>query len=761
MLLTLKKYLLLLLILLISNQTYAAGLVVPDQRAQSLDLAPYLELLEDPSGQLDITQVSSATYAKHFAVNNASVPDMGRTHSTWWARFQLNSGRAQEWYLLLDRPIGGSVEAFVSSQGTQSPLHRLDKFRLQVWHLSIKAGDNFTVYLRANNGQALLTLPFKLMDAETLLTSNSQEEILFAALFAGMLVLAVYNLLLFFSLREYSYLSLTGFLCAALMLFSRDSNLFPSLTWLNDPTHYFYTTPLLLMFISAFHYWSYLNQNTDRIMVHLCYWMPRLSLAVIPFAGLLFQGEQWFFGIALGLMPILLFLISMTAWQGHYHTRIASWAAITLIFCAAPYATMQVGWFTYSKFYIYLAQLGVLLTFILLSFTQTEQTRYLREEKERMEATSQAKDAFLTTISHELRTPIHAITGVADLLGRTAQSAEQSVYLEKLLSSSQHLQSLVAGILDLSRIEAGRLELETTVFRLDEELEKLRQMFSVPAQQKGLLFSVLQTLPHALQVYGDPMRLRQILVNLLGNALKFTANGSISLSVRPGAATKQGHIRLHFVVTDTGIGISLKQQQNLFQPFTQADSSTARCYGGSGMGLVISQRLVRLMGGELELESTPEQGSRFFFTLDLPIAASETPPLTLPVAEDKKDLSGYRVLLVDDDEVNCYLGERMLERLGIKATVADSGKAALQQLEQHPFDLVMMDVSMPDMDGYTATRHIRNAGHTQLPVIAVTAHAIEGERERCLAAGMNDYLTKPFNLVTLHRLLISNLMKSN
>ena len=305
------------------------------------------------------------------------------------------------------------------------------------------------------------------------------------------------------------------------------------------------------------------------------------------------------------------------------------------------------------------------------------------------------------------------------------------------------------------------MELETTVFRLDEELEKLRQMFSVPAQQKGLLFSVLQTLPHALQVHGDPMRLRQILVNLLGNALKFTANGSISLSVRPGAATKQGHIRLHFVVTDTGIGISLKQQQNLFQPFTQADSSTARCYGGSGMGLVISQRLVRLMGGELELESTPEQGSRFFFTLDLPIAASETPPLTLPIAEDKKDLSGYRVLLVDDDEMNCYLGERMLERLGIKATVADSGKAALQQLEQHPFDLAMMDVSMPDMDGYTATRHIRSAGHTQLPIIAVTAHAIEGERERCLAAGMNDYLTKPFNLATLHRLLINNLMKSN
>lgn len=761
MLLTLKKYLLLLLITLIGSQALAAGLLAPDGQTRSIDLAPYLELLEDPSGQLDITQVSSATYANHFIANTASVPDMGRTRSTWWARFQLSSGRAQEWYLLLDRPIGGSVEAFVSSQGTQSPLHRLDKFRLPVWHLPIKAGDNFTVYLRANNGQALLTLPLKLMDAETLLASNSQEEILFAALFAGMLVLAVYNLLLFFSLREYSYLSLTGFLSVALILFLRDSNLFPPISWLNDTTSYFYTSPILLLLSSAFHYWGHINQDTNRIMGYLCHWIPRLTLIAIPVVGLLFNGEQLAFGIALMLVPISLILIIRAMPQGYYHSRIASWGAITFLVCAAPYGMMQFGWLSYGNTYIYFVQSGVLLAFFFLSFAQTEQTRYLREEKERMEATSQAKDAFLTTISHELRTPIHAITGVADLLGRTAQSAEQSVYLEKLLSSSQHLQSLVAGILDLSRIEAGRLELETTVFRLDEELEKLRQMFSVPAQQKGLLFSVLQTLPHALQVRGDPMRLRQILVNLLGNALKFTANGSISLSVRPQAGTREGHIHLHFVVTDTGIGISLKQQQNLFQPFTQADSSTARRYGGSGMGLVISQRLVRLMGGELELESTPEQGSRFFFTLDLPIAASETPPLTLPVAEDKKDLSGYRVLLVDDDEVNCYLGERMLERLGIKATVADSGKAALQQLEQHPFDLVMMDVSMPDMDGYATTRHIRNAGHTQLPVIAVTAHAIEGERERCLAAGMNDYLTKPFNLVTLHRLLISNLMKSN
>ncbi|MDX9989785.1 response regulator [Thiothrix unzii] len=765
MLLTLKKYLLLLLITLIGSQALAAGLLAPDGQTRSIDLAPYLELMEDPSGQLDITQVSSATYANHFIANTASVPDMGRTRSTWWARFQLSSGRAQEWYLLLDRPIGGSVEAFLSSR-TQTPLHRLDDFRLPVWRLPIADGDHVTVYLRATNGQALLTLPLKLIDPETLLINSSREGILFTALVAGMTVLMLYNLLLFLSLREYSYLSLAGFLGTVIIMFLRDSNLFPVLSWLNDTTHYFYTTPVLLAFITGFHYWHYINQGTSQLMEQLCYWIPRLALAMIPFAGLLPLGEQLLFDFALFLLPILIILISITAWKKHDHTRIASWAVVILLWCVVPYAIMQVGYFTYSKSHIILAQIGILIALLLLSFAQAEQTRYLREEKKRMEAISQTKDGFLTTMSHELRSPVHAIIGMTKLLRNTTPSTEQATYINRLLTSSHHLQYLIDDVLDLSRINAGGLKLETTDFELDEELEKLRQMFNLSASQKALVLLIeppQSTLP---RLRGDPVRLRQVLINLLDNAIKFTERGSITLSIQQQAGAAKNHARVFFAVADTGIGISSAQQQYLFQPFSQADSSTARHYGGSGLGLAISRKLVRLMGGELDMESKPTQGSRFFFTLDflldmpfdLETAANNTPSASPSLSPN---LANYRILLVDDDDLNCYLGERMLKQLGIKATVADSGKAALQQLEQHPFDLVMMDVSMPDMDGYTTTRHIRDAGHTQLPIIAVTAHAIEGERERCLAAGMNDYLTKPFDLATLHRLLISNLMKSN
>lgn len=754
------KRLFLLLILLTSCQTWAAGLLVPDRRVQAIDLAPYLELLEDPTGQLDIAQVSSTEYSHHFEANTASVPDMGRTRSTWWARFQLHSGQAQEWYLLLDRPIGGSVEAFVSSQGAHSPLHRLDKFRLPAWHLPMKAGDNVTIYLRANNGQALLTLPLKLMDAETLLTSNSQEEILFAALFAGMLVLAVYNLLLFFSLREYSYLSLTLLLFASSLFFLRDTNLFPALTWLNDSNQYFYTTPLLLMFVTGFHYWRYINKGASRVIEYLCQWMPYLSVVAIPFMGLVYRGEQIIFGIALSMMPVFFVLTGLNVWHGHRASRIAYWALITLIIAAVPYSAAQVGWFTYDKPAVYFTASGFLLTALLLSFVQAEQTHLLREEKERMEATNQAKDNFLTTMSHELRTPAHAIVGFANLLQTAPPPAEQTVYLSKLLASTQHLQALVDDVLDLARINMQRLELESTPLELGDELHKIQQMFSLTAQQKGLTLTVTP-LSRPLWVKGDPVRLRQVLVNLVGNAIKFTEHGSVKVVMQPQTATQTQAVQVYFEVADTGIGISPQQQQRLFQPFSQADSSTTRHYGGSGLGLAISHKLVNLMGGELEMASKPTHGSRFFFTLNFPLVTPETNAAPLSPLTNNNDLSGYRVLLVDDDILNCYLAELMLERLGVKATVVNSGQAALQQVEQQTFDLVMMDVSMPDMDGYTTTRHIRNAGHTQLPIIAVTAHAIEGERERCLAAGMNDYLTKPFDLATLHRALISNLMKSN
>lgn len=737
------------------SQATPTVLVPNEQITQSVSLSLYLELLEDPTQQLGIAQVSSAEYAQHFMPNTAAVPDFGRTRSAWWARFQLRTDKPQEWYLLLDHPIGGSVETFIAPQGAATHLHRLDDYRFPAYHLQLAANETISVYLRANNGQALLTLPLKLLTAEEFISTSNTETLIFSALFAGMLALALYNLLLFFSLRDYSYLSLVGFIVTADMMFFRDSNLLPSFAWLNDSHHYFYVTPFVLAVASAFQYWKYINQGGNPLMARLCQWIPPLMLAIIPFVGLLPSAEPLLFGFGLlFLIPVTITLVSIAVFNRHRPSRNAYGAVLILILSVTPYVIVQVGWLTYDRLFVYLAECGVLLSMLLLSFAQAEQTRWLREAKERAEATDKAKDTFLTTMSHELRTPIHAIIGLADLLRKTPCPEAQAEHLEKLLSSSHHLQGLVDDVLDLSRIGAGKLELETTAFRLDEELDNLHQMFSHTAQQKGLVLSVTKAMPPGLQLLGDLVRLKQVLVNLLGNALKFTAQGSITLTVRQVTGDAGGHIRLYFEVNDTGIGISSNQQQCLFQAFSQADSSTARRYGGSGLGLVISRKLVKLMGGELELDSVPNKGSRFFFTLAFPLIQEQPEPMTsTPNALNSLAGKGLHVLLVDDDILNRYLGEQMLDKLGVKATVVESGQAALQQLQHQTFDLVMMDVSMPDMDGYTTTRHIRAAGFTALPIIAVTAHVIEGEPARCQVAGMDGYLGKPFGLEALHTLL--------
>jgi signal transduction histidine kinase len=695
----------LLLVLFASSGLQAVpSLLVPSgEAAQSINLASYLELLEDPTRQLGMTQVSSAEYSHRFVPNTAAVPDFGHTQSTWWARFQVHSDKPREWYLLLDRPIGGSVEAFVLPTGAKTRLHSLMDYRFPVWHLQLAAGETVSVYLRVSNGKALLTLPLKLLTAEQLISSSNAEMLVFAALFAGMLVLALYNLLLFFSLRDYSYLSLVGFIGTTGMTFFRDSHLFPTFTWLSNTQHYFYAAPFALAIASAFQYWGYINQGGNPLMARLCQWIPPLMLAIIPFVGLLPSLETLLSGFALALIPVVITLVSMAALNGHRPSRNAYGAVMILILGVTPYVIVQVGWLTYDRLFVYLAQGGVLLSMLLLSFAQAEQTRCLREENGRVEATSQAKDMFLTTMSHELRTPIHAVVGIADLLHQTALSAEQRAYLDKLLASSHHLQALVDDVLDLAQIGAGRLELETMDFRLEDELEKLRQMFSLAAQQKGLTLLVTHEISPNLLLQGDLVRLKQVLVNLLGNALKFTSQGRIRLSVQQ-AAGKMGHIRLYFEVVDSGIGISVQQQQHLFQPFSQAESSTARQYGGTGLGLAISRKLVNLMGGKLDVVSELEKGSRFFFTLEFPV---QTPSITPapPTGMAGGHLTGMHILLVDDDELNRYLGKLMLDKLGVTATVAESGQVALQQLQQQRFDLVMMDISIPVVNENSVKLH--------------------------------------------------------
>jgi len=410
---------------------------------------------------------------------------------------------------------------------------------------------------------------------------------------------------------------------------------------------------------------------------------------------------------------------------------------------------------------------GVMVTFDDVTLLD-EQNVELGEAKRAAEVASQSKSAFLANMSHEIRTPMNAIMGFADVLRRGLVEDERRrlEYLDVIHRSGSHLIELINDILDLSKIEAGKLTVEKTETNPHRIMQDVVNVLRVQADQAGI---GLHALTHGLvpaSIQSDPTRLRQILVNLVGNAVKFTRHGQVTLACRMAAGSAVP--RLEFEIQDTGIGMTAEQLTRIFDPFEQADNSVTRRFGGTGLGLSISKRLAEALGGDIRVESTPGQGSTFTVAVEtgplegvLMVDAHSANKLSQNQAEAGRATSAVRlrparVLLVDDGASNRELLALLLGRAGADVHEATNGVEALQRVEESAFDLVLMDMQMPVMDGYTATQRLRELGHT-MPIVAMTANAMQGDEDKCRTAGCSHFLTKPIDIDRLWKLLTETL----
>ncbi|MEK6805442.1 MAG: 7TM diverse intracellular signaling domain-containing protein [Pseudomonadota bacterium] len=768
------------LLLAVSFATRAAPLTLTED-GSGRELSAEVEILRDEAGRLSYAEVTQAATVARFAPAGPQGLNFGFTRAAYWYRFTLDNpsdSTQRDWVLEIAWPPLDFLDAYVESGGAVQHLQSGDQrppgaagishhnFALPLF---LPPGASATVHLRAQIDGAH-QLPLKLWNAQAFYENSARDNMLFGMFYGIMLVMVIYNLLIYFVLRDVSYGYYLLFLISiAALLVNLDGFAFPWL-WSLSPKLINGSVPVTIALASVFvprfiQVSLQTRQHTPRLhrLLNAGFALALIGV-VLPFV--LPIMESTFINALIGAVTTVLMaaVIAVQAAQGRRTARFYAvvWAALLVGIVAK---VMQVnGMLPVNAFTVYSIHIGACLLVTLVSLALADQINNERRERARLlrekaEARADAQSEFLAKMSHELRTPMNAIVGFTDLALRDRSEEKRIQHLRLIDGASRSLLGIVNNVLDLTRIESGKLSLEETDFNLPAQLDKVLSLMR-PSARKGVALKLNLGDDVPAMLVGDPLRLEQVLVNLVNNALKFTERGEVELNVRADPVDAS-RAHLEFSVRDTGVGIAGDRLPQLFKPFTQADQSTTRKYGGSGLGLTICKQLVELMGGRLTAQSTPGQGSEFRFDLNLPVSRQPltAPPkfaLREPVSETEaaQRTRGAKVLLVEDNAMNRRLAREILGDAGVLLDFAEHGGEAVDAVQKKAFDLVLMDVQMPVMDGYEATRRIRALpGFDTLPIIAMTANALNQDREQAAAAGMNDFLAKPIDATQVLEML--------
>lgn len=739
----------------VTESAVAERLVLTHEQ-EKFSATPVVEYLEDPSRQLSFQQVTNPNYHTLFKRNTQSQVNFGRSRSAWWVRFEVQNQTELAWYLLLDSSLGDEFNLYMYPNGqptnqtvdfTNFYAKPVADYMRHAWKVALPKGQTLQVYMRVTNGDSILALPISFLSEEEFISYSLNTYRVVSFIYASMIVLGLYQLFMFFVLRETNYLLLAIYMFAMVLTIHRTNPIFSELAFLSKTGSYFFTAPFLIMLAA--------HAEFTRRVLDMRDYAPKINqlykIIVYLALGLIFITGAIPFGTLIPLaFTVCLLLLSMAtsyyiAAQGNRLARYFAWIYWIPLSIHLPGLGLLL--FESSHWVASLdalVSLGTLVFMLMLSVLQAERVRLLREQMKQVEAASAAKEQFLAVMSHELRTPMHAILGITTLLKLSTLNHKQKIYLGKLESATEHIMQLINNVLDYAKLSSYTFQLKPEACQLSLALQASLPLAQQQAEQKGLQFMVESSGDLDATVLVDRTCLTQILLNLLTNAVKYTAEGSVTLKVKVSEA-KQGEQLVSFAVTDTGEGMLPEQLPYLFEPYTQLAPQNVR--RGVGLGLAISKRLVEAMGAELQVSSQLGKGSEFKFELILPIAQ----PLLSTTLHDQDRLTrGLRLLVADSSELNHPETSEMLRRLGAEVQIVPNGQRAILCLQEHDVDMVLVDMNLPDLNGLELSRWVRHSGRNpKLPIVAITSNTVSELEWVCREVGINAYLHKPLDYQSL------------